>query len=127
MEKKRILIVDDQVSITRLLKINLEQTNHFEVKTENEASRALAVAEVFAPDLILLDVMMPEVDGGELAQLLRESHQLRHVPIIFLTAAVRKGEVSSRSGHIGGLPFIAKPVNFAEVLTCIEKELQAAC
>jgi two-component system OmpR family response regulator len=123
MEKKRILIVDDQTSITRLLKINLEQTNRYVVRTENHPARALAAAEVFRPDLILLDVMMPELDGGELASSFRESPSLKTVPIVFLTAAALKGEVSSGSGQIGGLPFLAKPVNFAEVEGCIEKQL----
>src|SRR3954466_15107240 len=102
MEKKRILIVDDQKSITRLLKINLEQTNHYVVRTENQATLALAAAQEFGPDLILLDVMMPELDGGELAALFREDPRLKHVPIVFLTAAARKGEVVSGSGQIGG-------------------------
>jgi CheY-like chemotaxis protein len=123
MDKKRILIVDDQQSITRLLKINLEQTNRYVVRTENRATQALAAAEVFRPDLILLDVMMPEMDGGELASSLRDSPVLNNVPIVFLTAAARKGEVASGSGQIGGLPFLAKPVNFAEVEGCLERQL----
>ena len=63
-EKKRILLVDDEPSITRLLKLNLEQTGDYEVATENVSKAALATAEEFRPDLILLDVMMPDLDGG---------------------------------------------------------------
>ena len=66
-EKKRILVVDDEPSITRLLKLNLEQTNEYVVRAENDARAAIAAAEEFKPHLILLDVMMPGLDGGELA------------------------------------------------------------
>ena len=58
-EKKRILVVDDEPSITRLLKLNLEQAGEYEVATEDVSKAALAAAEEFQPDLILLDVMMP--------------------------------------------------------------------
>jgi CheY-like chemotaxis protein len=71
LEKKRILVVDDEPSITRLLKLNLEETNRYVVRTENDAKAALASAEVFQPDLILLDVMMPDLDGGQLASRLQ--------------------------------------------------------
>lgn len=123
IQKKRILVVDDQVDITRLLKLNLEQTNDYEVRTENDARLALTAAEAFHPDLILLDVVMPGMDGGELASRLEASPELKGVPIVFLTAAVKKDEVSARGGRIGGLPFLAKPVNTAEVVKCLKKYL----
>jgi CheY-like chemotaxis protein len=122
-EKKRILVVDDEPSITRLVKLNLEQTNEYEVQTENDASAALATAEAFLPDLILLDVMMPEMDGGVLASRIQASPKLKRVQIVFLTAAATKGEVYQRGGKIGGLPFLAKPVDLAEVLACLKKHL----
>ena len=58
-EKKRILVVDDEPSITRLLKLNLEQTGDYEVATENSPKAAVAAAEEFQPELLLLDVVMP--------------------------------------------------------------------
>jgi len=63
-EKKRILVVDDQASDTRLLKLYLERTNDYVVKEENNARAAISAAEQFQPHLILLDVMMPDMDGG---------------------------------------------------------------
>jgi two-component system, OmpR family, response regulator len=123
--KKRILVVDDEASFTRLLKLNLEDTGAYEVHVENAAAPALPAARRFKPDLILLDVMMPEMDGGTLALRLRESPALEKVPIVFLTAAVRKEEVYARGGLIGGFPFIAKPVELHELLKCLEKEIGA--
>ena len=125
-EKKRVLVVDDEPSITRLLKLNLEQTGDYEVATENVSKAALAAAEAFQPDLMLLDVMMPGLDGGNLAAQLQSSPKLKGVPIVFLTAAVTKEEVRSRRGLIGGLPFLAKPVNLQEVLACLQHHLGSA-
>ena len=123
-EKKRILVVDDEASITRLLKLNLEQTNDYEVRTENDATAALAAAEDFKPDLILLDVMMPGMDGGELAASFQANATLKSVPIVVLTAAATKGEVYARGGKVGGLPFLAKPVEIAEVIASIKQNLR---
>jgi CheY-like chemotaxis protein len=122
-ERKRILVIDDEPSITRLLKLNLEQTNEYLVRSENAATAALAAAEEFQPDLILLDVMMPGMDGGELASRFAANPRLKTVPIVFLTAAVTKQEVQLHGGRIGGLPFLAKPVNLADVLGCLRHHL----
>jgi CheY-like chemotaxis protein len=123
IEKKRILVVDDEASITRLLKLNLEQTNDYEVRAENDALAAVAAAEEFKPHLILLDVMMPGLDGGQLASRFQASPKLKAVPIVFLTAAATKGEVYNRGGKVGGLPFLAKPVEIAEVVACLKQQL----
>ncbi len=121
--KKRILVVDDEPGITRLLKINLEDTDKYIVRVENSASRMLDVTREFEPDLILLDVMMPDGDGGELASQVHDIPRFRNLPIVFLTAAVTKEEVSSHQGRIGGLPFLAKPVEMPEVLGCLQQQL----
>ena len=125
-EKKRILVVDDEPSITRLLKLNLEQTGDYEVATENVSGAALAAAEGFRPDLILLDVMMPGLDGGNLASALQANPRLKGIPIVFLTAVVTKEELRERGGLVGGLPFLAKPVNLEEVLACLQRHLGPA-
>jgi CheY-like chemotaxis protein len=119
--KKKILVVDDEVSFTRLLQLNLEQTGEYEVQVVNVSSVAVAQAERFLPDLILLDVMMPGMSGGDLAEHFQKRGSLRHIPIVFLTAAVKKDEVSSHNGIIGGLPFLAKPVDTDELIACIKK------
>jgi DNA-binding response OmpR family regulator len=122
--KKRILVVDDEAKITRWLRINLEQTGDYEVREENRASHALAAALEFQPDLILLDVLMPAVDGGELASQFQASTRFRDVPIVFLTAAVTREEVNSRRGTIGGLHFLAKPVDMPELIDCLQQQLR---
>ena len=122
-EKKRILAVDDQVSDTRLVKLYLERTNDYVVKEVNDAKTALSAAEEFQPHLILLDLMMPGIDGGELAACFRANPKLKAVPIVFLTAAVTKEEVEARGGRVGGFPFLAKPIVLSEVVACLKHHL----
>jgi CheY-like chemotaxis protein len=124
-EKKRILVVDDDPSITRLLKLNLEQTGDYVVATENSSTAAMATAEEFRPDLVLLDVMMPDLDGGDLAVQFHASPTTKDVPIVFVTATVSREEIRARHGLVGGQPFLAKPVNLHEVLGCLERHLGA--
>lgn len=119
--KKRILVVDDEPSITRLLKVNLEDSEKYEVEVENSALNVLHTARRFQPDLVLLDVMMPDGDGGEVAEQLHDA--FKNVPIIFLTAAVTKDEVSSHKGLIGGDSFLAKPVEMSEVFDRLQQRL----
>ena len=123
MVPKKILVVDDELSITRLLKLNLEKTGSYTVREENLGANCLPAARDFKPDLILLDVMMPDVDGGTVAAQIKADHLLKDIPIVFLTAVVKQEEVKARDGFIGGFPYIAKPLNMRGVLSAIEKYL----
>jgi CheY-like chemotaxis protein len=126
MTKKRILVIDDEASITRTMKVNLERTGVYTVGTENEARRALATARDFQPDLILLDVMMPELDGGEVAGEIHSDPALEHVPIVFLTAIVNNKETGGECMESGGQTFVAKPVNLQSLIKCIEENMKGA-
>jgi CheY-like chemotaxis protein len=126
MNKKRILLVDDESSITRLLRLNLEKTGFYVVRDENLGAKALSAAREFQPDLIVLDVMMPDMDGGAVAAAIRKDPLLNTIPIVFLTAAVKPGEIKARDGCIGGFPYIAKPLNVKGVMAEIERHLALA-
>ncbi len=126
MNKKRILIVDDEISFTRLLKLNLEQTNDYAVRVENRAEDALTTAREFRPDLVLLDIMMPRMFGGDIATRLRADANLKTTPIVFFTAAVSKTRVKEHDGVISGFPFLAKPASVEEVIEQIELGLVKA-
>jgi CheY-like chemotaxis protein len=121
MPKKRILLVDDEKSFTNLLKLNLEETGNYEVRVENWAEDAVNAAKEFRPDLILLDIIMPRMPGGNVAALIKETAELRQTPIVFLTAAVRKHQVEENDGIICDFPCIAKPATVEMVIEAIEK------
>lgn len=124
MAKKKILIVDDEENFARLVKLNLERTGNYEVRAEYQGVKAIVAAREFKPNLILLDILMPGMDGGKVAEMIRNDKNLEDIPIVFLTAATTKKEVSSHDGIIGGRPFIAKPVSVEELISCIEKNLK---
>src|SRR6266850_3746679 len=111
MTKRKILLVDDEPVFTRVMRAYLEDTGKFEVCMENDPTRVLSAARRFKPDLILLDVIMPDMDGGEVAYQLKADPGMSKVPIIFLTAVVSKEDVSRHGSVIGGNPFLAKPVD----------------
>ena len=119
----RILIVDDEKITTRLLRMTLEQTGKYEVRAENDSRQVVAAALDFRPDLIVLDVIMPDMDGGDVAAALKNEPALTSVPIIFLTATVRKSEVDARGGVLGGYPFLAKPASTHSIVEFIDKHL----
>ena len=120
---KRILVVDDRASDTRLVKLYLERDNDYVVREVNDAKAALSAAEEFEPDLILLDLMMPGMGGTELAGHFGASPKLKAVPIVFLTAAITKEQVDAVDGRIGRFPFLAKPVILSEVAACLKHQL----
>jgi CheY-like chemotaxis protein len=123
MRKRRILLVDDEVAITRALAIYLTEQGDCEVRVENQGSRAMAAALDFQPDLIFLDIVMPDADGGALAAQMKGDRSLKHVPIVFLTALVSRQETGRASKTIGGLPFLAKPVDPDTVLEYIDQHV----
>ncbi len=124
MEKKRILVVDDDLSFTRMMKLNLERAGDYDIRIENAGSRAVASAREFKPQLILLDVIMPEVDGGDVAAMLKEDPILKDIPVVFITALV-SGEENASGGLIrSGYRFSGKLAREKEVLQCIEENLR---
>jgi two-component system OmpR family response regulator len=125
MDKIRVLLIDDEPSFTRMLRMNLERRG-FEVRVENNGANAHTAAREFLPDFILLDVIMPDVDGGEAASNIRSDPGLKGVPIVFLTAGVSKEKTRVKGDVIGGETYLAKPVSVEAVIRCIEKGLRNA-
>ncbi len=121
--KKRILVVDDEASLTRMIKRGQEAKGDYKVQEENSGERALVAARDFKPDLVLLDVMMPECDGGAIAADFEEADDLKHIPIVFLTAIVTKEETDPCGTRIGRHTFLAKPVDLDDLVTCIKDHI----
>jgi CheY-like chemotaxis protein len=122
--KPCILLVDNNHDFTRSAKLALEKTGRYIVFEENDATKAHQTARNLKPDLILLDVAMPETDGGEVAARIQSDPVLHQTPIVFLTGLVTRDE--TRSGlYIQGLPFLAKPISFSDLIEGIEENLPA--
>ncbi len=124
-EKKRILIVDDEPSFTRIMRLNLEKAG-FEVREENQATNAVAAAREFKPNLVLLDVIMPAMDGGDIAAQIQKDRHLKGTPIVFLTATVSQREAGVQGLNSGGSLFLAKPVSFEHLVNCINENASEA-
>jgi len=123
-EQVRILMIDDEEPFSFFVKLNLETDPRFKVTTALRGDEGLKLAKSLKPDLILLDIMMPGMFGTEVAEMLLEDHRTENIPIIFLTAAIKKEEADTRDGQIGGREFIAKPTTKEELISRIEAVLR---
>jgi two-component system, OmpR family, alkaline phosphatase synthesis response regulator PhoP len=104
----KVLVVDDEEPILELLKYNLEK-NGYEVKTAQDGAKAVDIAKKFIPDLVLLDIMMPKMDGVETCRQLRDLPELQKTFVVFLTA--RSEEYSEVAAFdIGADDYITKPI-----------------
>jgi DNA-binding response OmpR family regulator len=123
MNMKRILIVDDEPDISKVVKLTLENTGEYEVKVECRGMHALEATRAFRPHLLLLDVCLLDTDGGQVAAKVFSDPQLMHTPIIFMTSLVTPEE--TRNGPItnGGVPVLSKPFDGKILIACIEKTL----
>ncbi|MFH0790574.1 MAG: response regulator [Candidatus Omnitrophota bacterium] len=124
MEKRKILIVDDEETFVRMVKLNLESTGKYEVRTETKGGNALSAAKQFHPDLILLDIVMPDMEGSAVAEQIMGDDEAKNIPIVFLTALVTQKEIGTSCVFIGNHPYIAKPVSSSDLINCIEKNIR---
>ena len=119
-----VMVVDDDqhllTTITDFLRFE-----GFDVVAAGDGKQALEKLRTVRPDVIMLDVMMPEMDGGDVAQAIRAKPGLKHVPIIFTTAVVSKSEERMHGGNIGGESFLAKPFRLDELTARIREALQS--
>ncbi|MGZ8901584.1 MAG: response regulator [Limisphaerales bacterium] len=119
MCKTRVLIVDDDLNLSRLSGMILENSGKYEVLIVNQATRALAAAVQFKPALMLLDIDMPEKSGGDIAREAATDSRLREIPVLFLTGLVSKSEAGTAQLESGGMTFLAKPVEPSLLLSCV--------
>jgi DNA-binding response OmpR family regulator len=119
----RILIVDDEPNIVLALELLMKREG-YEIRTVGDGERAVEAAETFRPDLILLDVMMPRMDGFEVCQRIRADASLKDISIVMLTAKGR--EVEREKGlALGADLYITKPFSTREVVRKVKEMLAA--
>ncbi len=111
----KILLVDDDVRLLDITRKVLEATGLYELMAEDCGRRALAAAVTFKPDLVILDVMMPGMDGGEVASALRGHPVTRDVPVLFLTSLASRRGKTTEGGKRSIGRYLAKPVDPQEL------------
>ncbi|MFH1398165.1 MAG: response regulator [Candidatus Omnitrophota bacterium] len=119
---KKILVVDDEKKIVDLL-YNFLSKEGFKVFTATDNESCLRIARQETPDLIVLDVMMPGIGGGDIAGNLQEYEKTKNIPVIFLTGAITEEEVAARGGKIANRLFISKFSDINEQISKIKKVL----
>ncbi len=123
--KTRVLVVDDEEGFSKLLRYNLEQLGDFEVCEVNESKSAVSRAREFEPDIILLDMVMPGFDGGEVALDLEKDPVLKHTPVLFLSGLVSNKDVGKEGVYVSnGETFVGKPVSTSDLIFCIRRHIE---
>lgn len=115
----RVLVVDDDPVIRGLLEVNLELEG-YEVRLAVDGSDALAQVAAEHPDLVLLDIMMPGIDGWEVAQQLKGDERTAHIPVAFLTARAMGTDVK-RGTDLGADAYVTKPFDPEELLELVDR------
>lgn len=120
-ELHRIMYVEDELDIQAVATLALEALGGFTVKVCSSGQEALASIAEFAPDLVLLDVMMPGMDGPATLKILRAMPDTAKIPVIFMTAKVQPSEVQEykNMGALGVIPKPFDPMTLAESVKCI--------
>lgn len=118
---KRILVVDDEQAAARLLKAALELTGDYQARVVHTPEDALDAIREFQPHLVLLDIIMPGMLGGDVAQAIRSDPAIGDIPIVFLTAAFQPHLVREHEGVAPSDPCVAKPADLAEIIRVIER------
>lgn len=116
MSKRRILIIDDEEDFGALLKLNIERTTEYEALVANSGEAGLEVIRRHKPDLVLLDIMMPGIDGLETLRRIKAAAP--DLPVAMVTA-VYKEEEAKRCFETGAFEYITKPVNFEYLKTAL--------
>ena len=110
MAIRKVLLAEDEEDIRKVAQISLQFRGGWEVTLANNGEECLAKAASDPPDVILLDCMMPKLDGYETCRRLKQDPTLRHIPVIFLTAKAQETEVK-RGLSLGAVGYLIKPFN----------------
>jgi len=110
IDKKRVLVIDDDDAVVRVVTRFLQTTGLYEARSLTEPQRAVEIARHFRPDLVVLDIIMPSMDGGEVLAALQADAGLPDLRAIFLTGLVSESEIGPEGHQVGGHPCMPKPV-----------------
>lgn len=122
MAKRTILIIEDEVSFAEMVKLNLEDTGDYEVRAEYKGADGLAAAVEFNPDLVLLDIMLPDKDGFEVLEELKKDERTKGILVVMLTA-LKSDPVKFKAAMLYADDFLVKPVTLRALVEKIEEVL----
>ncbi len=122
LKKKSVLVVDDNLQNLQYLGNVLEENGYEPTLTRN-GPQALEFLENEKPDLILLDIMMPEMDGYEVCKILKEDVSVKDIPVIFITAKTETDDIV-KGFDVGGVDYVTKPFNSAELLARVRTHIE---
>ncbi|MBD3426107.1 MAG: response regulator [Candidatus Omnitrophica bacterium] len=117
--KKKILVIDDEEGFTEMVKEALEQTGQYKVDIENNAARVLDTVRKVQPDLILLDVLLPYMDGPHIAELIRRDNSSGDIPIVYVSGLFDFVAEDEKPG----LMLLSKPLQVKKLIRCVEKNI----
>ena len=120
-EEKRILIADDDPVILRLIQVNLELEG-YQVLTANNGVEAVEAATKELPNLVILDIMMPRLDGYQACEQLKSAEATKDIPVIFLSAKAQQGDVE-KGQSFGVAAYLTKPFDPSELLEVVERHV----
>jgi len=118
LKPKKILIVDDESDVTDLVAYHLKAKG-FQVEALNDPNSSVGVARTFMPDLVILDVMMPDLNGIQICRMLRADPKLKRVPVIFLTAKAEEND-RIQGLEVGADDYISKPFSIKELILRVQ-------
>lgn len=120
MEKIKVVMIDDEEDFCHFVKLNLEKNGRYAVSTALRGTDGLKLIEAIKPDIILLDIVMQDMDGGEVAYNLKNNPATKNIPIIFITAILQPVEEEKLRGKHH---FMAKPVTPSKLMEKIDRVL----
>jgi len=123
MTKRKILLVDDDEAVLDYLQAKMAA--RFDIVSTKAPENVLELAREHRPDLILCDVDMPELDGGDVSSALFADDEVRHIPLLFLTAVASASEIKRLAGQLGGRPAVSKSDPLPKLIERIESILAA--
>ena len=124
MDRQKILVVDDDEAVLEYLRVKIG--SRYEVITTTAPLEVMALARENEPQLIVCDLDMPHMNGGEVSAAIFADEELRHIPLVFLTATVAPQEIARLKGNVGGRPALPKSVPLPDLVARIEKMLKAS-
>jgi CheY-like chemotaxis protein len=116
---KRILVCDDDPVILRLLQVNLELEG-YEVLLAHHGQKAIEMAVDEHPDLVILDIMMPRMDGYQTCQKIKSQHETRDIPIVFLSAKAQQSDID-KGKSFGVEAYLTKPFDPSDLIAVVER------